>query len=243
MKICRLLCLAIMSFFLMGATSEAQPFFGMPSFTEPKPTRENCYIYYFRVNDSESPLNIRSTPEVMQDNIIGTLPNRSMGTILSEKDGWFQISVPGSNAPQETGWISASRTEYGCNRFSEPITTTPYRIPASRIVGTGSHDYELQLKAGQTLVIRPDPPENAKEFRDWPTSVAGPGIPGRAEGLPNPYTLWWRKQGDQTTPEPPEWRWNVTKGGRYTISYGSSFKGFSYGSSIVIAEGNGNDWR
>lgn len=234
MKKRRTACICATSILLIFSIAAAAPIFGTPNFAEPAPSRENCRIAYFRVNGPEPPLYVRSSPEVKPDNILSGLPNRWIGHIMAKKDGWFQIQLKDS-----TGWVMANRTEYGCNYFSEPIAETPYTIPGSRLVGVGTHTYELELKKGQLLIIRPEPPENENAFRDWPTSVGGPGIRSRAEGVPNPYTLWWRKTGNATAAEPAEWRWRVTQSGRYRIFYESNFKGFSYGSSIVEVEGDG----
>jgi hypothetical protein len=224
------------SILLVISAASAAPIFGTPDVTAPAPSRENCLIHSFQVNDPSPPLNVRSSPVVKPDNIITSLPNRWIGKIISEKDGWLKIQLKDS-----TGWIAANRTVYDCNYFNEPIAKTPYTIPGSRLVGTGTHSYLIELKKGQILVIRPKPPANETSFRDWPTAVGGPGIGRQAEGVPNPYTLWWRKPGDTTTAEPAEWRWQVTQSGLYTIAYESNFKGFSYESCIVNVEGAGDE--
>ena len=226
----------LMSILLFSASGVAAPIFGPPQQGSVSPSRENCRIYFFLSNDPEPPLNIRSSPEEREDNVIATMPNGRYGDILAEKNGWFQISLHGLKIPQGKGWIAANRTEYDCNEFREIITSFPYLIPGSRLVGTGTHAYEFELKKGQVLVIRPEPPANGKLLRDWPTAVGGPGVPRQAKGFPNPYAQWWRKTDDTSTPEPPEWRWIVTQSGSYTIYFESNYKGFSYGASVVELE-------
>ena len=164
------------------------------------------------------------------------MPNGRYGYILAEKDGWFQISLHELKIAQGKGWVPANRTEYCCNEFKETISSFPYLVPGSRFVGTGTHAYEVELKKGQSLVIRPEPPVNGNLLRDWPTAISGPRVPRQAEGFPNPYMQWWRKTGDASNPEPTEWRWIVTQSGPYTIYFDSNYKGFSYGSSIVEVE-------
>ncbi|HWR28952.1 MAG TPA: hypothetical protein VN631_03880 [Negativicutes bacterium] len=216
MKQRQTLCSLLAILMLLSATAVAGPLFGLPNPGEDTPTRENCRIYYLRVNDSEPPLNVRSSPEVKPDNVIATLPNYSFYQILAEQEGWFQIALA-LKIGAATGWVVANRTDYGCNFFHEMITAFPYTMQG-KIFGPGSHNYILDLTKGQILVLQ----------GDWP-DFSGPGVSSKSREFPNRQYTWWRKSGDTTTPEPLEWRWTVTQSGRYKMSYDSNFKGFQYG--------------
>lgn len=74
-----------------------------PSPVEPLP--ENCSLI---VNDPQSPLNVRLLPDAKSEPV-GTLNNGTAVTVVTEKDGWLQISDP------VLGWIAKSRTRRVCN--------------------------------------------------------------------------------------------------------------------------------
>ena len=229
-----ILCLGLTLWVLFLPMVNAEPVFGPPKPAASMPSRENCFIYQFRVNDPEPPLNIRSSPEIRSDNIIGNLPNGRIGTILSEQNGWLKISWTESAITRE-GWIVANRADYDCNAFIETISTYPYQIEG-RLIGGGSHQYAVDLHKGQTLVLRPERQNRPQHSLYWPSAVTGPDIAERMDGVPNAYGYWWRKPGDTTTPEPAEWRWTATVGGRYIIDYDSNFKGFVYGPCVLTVE-------
>ncbi|MGC1393127.1 MAG: serine/threonine protein kinase [Coleofasciculaceae cyanobacterium] len=74
----------------------------------PSPTNllpNNCTLI---VNDPQSPLNVRSLPDLKSD-AVGTLNNGTPVTFVAEKDGWIQISSP------IPGWIAKNRTRRVCN--------------------------------------------------------------------------------------------------------------------------------
>lgn len=227
--------LGLMVFWLLGiATVAAAPVFGTPVAGEARSSQANCRIYYLRVNDPAPPLNVHSTPESAADNVIATLPNGALALILQEQDGWFKIALRNKQLQNKTGWIKADRTEYGCNLFAEPVQ--PPFVMRGRLIGTGSHKYIIELKSGQTLLIRPQRPTDASVGFYWPSAVIGPDISGRQAGVPNAYGNWWRKPGDTTSPEPSEWRWTSENGGIYEVCYESNFKGFVYGPSVLEVE-------
>lgn len=221
--------------FLGSLPTSAEPAFGMSAPGSALPVRENCRIYQFRVNDPEPPLNVRSSPEVRPDNIIATIPNGRIGAIVSEHNGWFKIAWPNASNQKQDGWITANRTEYSCNEFMETVTEFPFQL-LGRLVGSGSHQYGVDLQKGQTLVLRPDRQMNEPFLLYWPTAITGPDIQGRTAGVPHAYGNWWRKPGDTATPEPTEWRWTAKESGRYIIYYDSNFKGYSYGPCILNVE-------
>ena len=221
--------------FLCSLPASAAPAFGMSVPGSAAPIRENCRIYQFRVNDPEPPLNIRSSPEIRPDNVIATIPNGRIGAIVAEHNGWFKIAWSDANHRQQEGWIAANRTEYACNEFMETVTGFPFPL-VGRLIGAGSHQYGVELRKGQTLVLRPDRQMNEPSLMYWPTAITGPDIQGRTPGVPNSYGYWWRKPGDTTAPEPAEWRWTAKESGRYLISYDSNYKGYSYGPCILTIE-------
>lgn len=220
---------------LCSLPTSAEPTFGMSASGSAVPIRENCRIYQFRVNDPEPPLNVRSSPEVRLDNVIATIPNGRIGSIVAEQNGWFKIVWSNASNQQQEGWIAANRTEYSCNEFTETVTEFPFQL-VGRLVGSGSHQYEVELRKGQTLVLRPNRQTNEPSLLYWPTAITGPDIQGRTPGVPNSYGNWWRKPGDKTAPEPSEWRWKAKESGRYILSYDSNYKGYSYGPCILTVE-------
>ena len=229
-----ILVVTMMSF-LYALPICAEPAFGRSAPGSALPVRENCRIFQFRVKDPEPPLNIRSSPEIHPDNVIATIPNGRIGAIVAEQNGWFKIAWSDASNQQQEGWIAANRTEYSCNEFMETVTTFPFPL-VGRLVGAGSHQYGVELRKGQTLVLRPDRQTNEPSLLYWPTAITGPDIPGRTPGVPNSYGNWWRKPGDTATPEPSEWRWTAKESGRYIISYDSNYKGYSYGPCILTVE-------
>lgn len=73
----------------------------------PSPTdslSEKCSIV---VNDPESPLNVRSLPNIKSESV-GKLDNGTAVTSVTEQNGWIQISDP------VQGWIAKSRTRRVC---------------------------------------------------------------------------------------------------------------------------------
>ncbi len=70
------------------------------------------------VFDPQPPLNVRSTPIEQANNIINSLANGQEVSIISEKDGWVQISTP------VRGWIYQNLTKTQCGN-SNSIASTP----------------------------------------------------------------------------------------------------------------------
>ena len=229
-----ILAITMMSF-LTARPIFAKPTFGMSAPGSALPIRENCRIYQFRVHDPEPPLNVRSAPEIRPDNVIATIPNGRIGSIIAEQNGWFKIVWSNASHQQQEGWIAANRTEYSCNEFMETVTGFPFPM-VGRLIGAGSHQYGVELRKGQTLVLRPDRLTNEPSLLYWPTAITGPDILSRTPGVPHSYGNWWRQPGDMAAPEPSEWRWKAKENGRYIISYDSNYKGYSYGPCILTVE-------
>lgn len=76
-----------------------------PTSSPSNPLPNNCSLI---VNDPQSPLNVRSSPNIKSEPV-GTLNNGTPVTSVAEKNGWIQISSP------IPGWIAKSRTRRICN--------------------------------------------------------------------------------------------------------------------------------
>lgn len=60
------------------------------------------------VTDPNPPSNVRSSPVVAPDNIVGTLKNGTRLAIVLEQEGWLQISAP------IAGWVYRDLTVTTC---------------------------------------------------------------------------------------------------------------------------------
>jgi hypothetical protein len=58
--------------------------------------------------DPNPPLNVRSSPVVAPDNLVGTVNNGTRLTVIDENQGWLRISSP------VAGWVYADRTVTSC---------------------------------------------------------------------------------------------------------------------------------
>lgn len=80
----------------LGSGDVGQPtIYSTKSSTE-IPSPKNCSTVVF---DPESPLNVRSTPDATLNNVVGILENGTPLSVITEKNGWLQISSP------VQGWI------------------------------------------------------------------------------------------------------------------------------------------
>jgi uncharacterized protein YgiM (DUF1202 family) len=61
------------------------------------------------VTDPNPPLNVRSSPVTAKDNVVASLKNGTIVTVINENAGWFQISQP------TRGWIYQNLTVTTCN--------------------------------------------------------------------------------------------------------------------------------
>ncbi len=161
------------------------------------------------VNDPESPLNVRSTPDTTADNIVGQLKNKTYVTVVKEQDGWFQITTP------TKGWVAKNRTDSGCNQKVERITlndsTQPVTI-SDRFVGTGSHRYVINASAGQTIIVD-------RNRGPMPSLIAPDGT-FLLEG-----PLEEKRQ---------QWRGKLAQTGEYVLELDSNFKGYKYTFSVEV---------
>jgi hypothetical protein len=161
------------------------------------------------VTDPESPLNVRSSPDTQGNNVVGQLENNAFVTITAEQDGWFQIDTP------LTGWIAKNRTEYSCASVDEVIelsSTQNQVLVKGKIIGGGTHQYRLQLAAGQTLKID-------NELEVFPRVLD-----------PNDQSL----NEDIVSTEIKRWSTSISTPGEYTLQLDSNFRGFSYEFLVTV---------
>lgn len=170
------------------------------------PPKEGCKISMAIVADPDPPLNVRSSPQIAEGNMAGSLDNGTYVSIAEESNGWLRITDP------VEGWIVKSRTESSCANVSEPIKFAPNgnsAIVRGRIIGAGSHQYLLDASQGQTMKITKLNAEGV-----FPTFVAPNGeiIAG------DPYT----------DAERTKWSGTLSLTGQYTLQLDSNFRGFEY---------------
>ncbi len=169
-------------------------------------TRANMAI----VADPNPPLNVRSSPKVEPDNIVGNLENGTRVSVVSDRNGWFQINSP------VKGWIAKNRTQSSCTRMRVRVSFASGGNSATisdRIIGGGEHQYLLRLRKGQTMSVN----SNKGSF---PTIIAPDGkiLAG------DPYT-----DADRS-----EWTGNLPVSGDYKLQFESNGAGFEYGFSVQV---------
>lgn len=170
------------------------------------------------VSDPNPPTNIRSTPEVTDNNIVGQVDNDTRLSVKGEQDGWFQVSTLGGETTLE-GWVAKSVTKSGCSQKTQRIT-----IPSDsnsvtisdRFIETGSHEYMINVNAGQTMTV---------------TSTSGPfpfifapDDTNRQQELSN--------QGG--SPGSISWTSELPTSGDYVLDMQSNFKGYEYSFTVEL---------
>lgn len=174
--------------------------------TEATRTVEKCEISMVRVKDPNPPLNVRSSPNTdSSSNIVGQLQNGTYVSVEEEQSGWFRINEP-------TGWIAKSRTESNCNLKVERVELGRGQTSATiadRFVGTGSHEYRLNLAKGQQITVT-----SSKGVIPW---VVAPDRKFLNEG------------GNESA-----WTGEVPTTGNYTLMLDSNYKGYAYSFTIKV---------
>jgi hypothetical protein len=205
-------------------TSAPQTSLASPSEPTPEPTAsetipavslatpQECKIVMARISDPDPPTNVRSSPEVKPDNIVGQIENGRLVSVSEEQNGWFRISEP-------AGWVSKNVTQSTCSEKTETITFEAggnSATIAGEFIGTGSHDYILQAQQGQTITL---------------TALDGPlpflysaNDPNRQNDLTN-----YAGQSNQTT-----WSGQLPATGQYILALDSNFRGYTYKFSVQI---------
>ncbi|MEB3829531.1 SH3 domain-containing protein, partial [Phormidium sp. CCY1219] len=157
--------------------------------------------------EANPPTNVRSTPEVAPDNIVGTLANGTYVSLSDRQNGWFKITTP------VDGWISQNLTETTCASVSKRINFPPNgtrAIVKGRIIGGGSHEYILNASEGQTMTVTVI--EGALPF------VFPPNDPNRQRDLTG--------GGHYTGKD--SWTGTLPATGDYLLQLDSNFRGFEY---------------
>ena len=166
------------------------------------PPNSGCKITQAVVSDPNPPLNVRSSPQVRDSQIVGKLNNNTFVSVAEEQNGWFRITDP-------PGWIAKNRTESSCSNVNQQINFLPggdEAIVKGRIIGGGSHSYIIRVAKGQTLTVR-----NRKDVFPQIIDPGGKLLAG------NPY------EGNET-----EWTGKVPVTGNYTLQLNSNFRGYEY---------------
>ncbi|WP_094677330.1 SH3 domain-containing protein [Hydrocoleum sp. CS-953] len=178
------------------------------------PTSE-CKIGMAIVDDPEAPLNVRSSPEVKEGNIVGQLNNNTFISVVDEQSGWLQITNP------VKGWVAKNKTRSSCATVDRIITFSPESdttIIRGEIIGPGNHSYRLRMIQGQILTI--------KNFGDVFPAIINPDgqLIARETNV----------EGNEN-----EWTGVISMSGVYTLQLDSHRRGFEYEFS-VLKEGNEN---
>ncbi len=171
------------------------------------PPTEGCKITQAIVADPNPPLNVRSSPQVANGNIVGQLNNGTFVSVAEEKNGWLRITDP------VPGWVAKNRTESSCSQVSKRITFAPQgdsAIVRGRIIGGGSHSYILRANKGQTMTVTVQ--KGALPF------IFPPNDPYRRNDL----------SGGGHYSGKTSWTGKLPATGDYTLTLDSNYKGFEY---------------
>jgi len=163
------------------------------------------------VNDPNAPLNVRSAPDAGSANVVGSLENGALVSIVGDRGNWWQIDAPAA------GWVSKNLIDSTCNektaRIEFPANTMSVTL-SDRFFGTGYHHYELQARAGQKLSL---------ETLD--------------EASPLPFVLTASDQ-DLTNgignTKATRWSGTLPADGNYTIVFDSNFRGYAYNIMLSV---------
>lgn len=126
--------------------------------------------------DPNPPLNVRSSPVVAPDNIIGKLNNGVQLTVVDENQGWLRISAP------IDGWVYKELTVTSCVVEKAANPAPAKSTPGADVLSKAAEDYQSgNLEAAIALVqtIPPTSPtyDSARQLaaqwqRDWATAEA-----------------------------------------------------------------------
>ncbi|MBW4496020.1 MAG: SH3 domain-containing protein [Oscillatoria princeps RMCB-10] len=173
---------------------------------------ELCKVTMVKIADPNPPTNVRSSPEVKPNNIVGKVENGKLVPVKTEKNGWFEISEP-------AGWISKKVTESGCNQKRLRISFAPNSssvIISDRFIGTGSHEYLLKANQGQTLTVTAN--KGSLPF------IFAPGDKNRKQDLGGGGDYSGKKS----------WTGKLPATGDYLLNLDSNFKGYDYSFTVEV---------
>ncbi len=172
-----------------------------------------CKTTAAKISDSKPPTNVRSSPEVKPNNIVGKLNNGTLVSVKSEKNGWFEISEP------VKGWVSKSVTQSDCNEktkhVSFPANSTSTTI-SGRFIGTGSHQYLLKAAKGQTMTVTVE--KGPLPF------VFAPGDRNQQKDL----------TGGGAYSNKKSWSGQLAEAGEYTLQLESNRSGYDYKFAVQV---------
>lgn len=95
--------------------------------------------------DPNPPLNVRSSPVVASDNIVGELRNGTPVVVIDEQDGWLRI-----NHPME-GWISKQLTVTSCIPVAVALqTAATAAAPTTILSSSNTSDSNRSSRNGST---------------------------------------------------------------------------------------------
>ncbi|MBW4443321.1 MAG: SH3 domain-containing protein [Plectolyngbya sp. WJT66-NPBG17] len=111
------------------------------------------------VFDAKPPLNVRDTPIERSGNIVASLENGEILTVIGEHDGWLKISEP---AP---GWVYENLTRKTCasdpptatltrKRITDPVLATLPDEPGSRLYREAVSQFQSGNLTGAIALAR-----------------------------------------------------------------------------------------
>ncbi|MGB3402378.1 MAG: SH3 domain-containing protein [Microcoleaceae cyanobacterium] len=175
-----------------------------------QPPTAGCTIEAAVVDDPAPPLNVRSTPEVLPNNIVGQVENNTFLFVIQQQNGWLKIRQPIS------GWVAQNLTRSSCARVSQPINFSSDRNQAmiqGEIIGGGSHRYLFEGDANQSLIV-----ESRNSI--FPQIIT-----------PNGQSLL---SDEDLSSDRRVWRGQLPVTGQYTLELNSNFRGFQYDFLVTI---------
>jgi hypothetical protein len=175
-----------------------------------QPPLEGCTIEAAVVDDPAPPLNVRSTPEVLPNNIVGQLENNTFVFVIQQQNGWLKIREPIS------GWVAKNLTRSSCARVSQPINFSSDRNQAiiqGEIIGGGSHRYFFEADANQTLIVKSR------------NSIFPQIITPNGQSLLSDFDISSNRRF---------WQGQLPVTGQYTLELNSNFRGFQYDFLVTL---------
>ncbi|MBD2081051.1 SH3 domain-containing protein [Leptolyngbya sp. FACHB-17] len=194
-------------------TSQPTPEPDTPRDTPTQGTRtvEKCIVLMARVNDPDSPLNVRSSPKATTtENIVGQLKNGTYVDVKEEQNGWFRISG------ETPGWIAKNRTDKTCGEKTERVQFGRGQDSIEirdRFVGGGTHSYRFNLAKGQKMTLTSG--SNRGELLPAVISPSGKSLISDLE-------------------QPSSWTGTLPETGDYTLQFDSNFKGYEYTFEVQV---------
>ncbi len=91
------------------------------------------------VNDPQPPLNVRAAPSDRFNNIIGTIPDGEIVTVIARQKGWLQVNASIS------GWVDQSLTKTICDKAEQAELTKASAMKAAggeKILADAIEDYQ-----------------------------------------------------------------------------------------------------